>query len=150
MALIWKSSVITQAIKDLLEEAHVPNDLKAVYYGDLSLIPTVPSCSVVSGIRNRNFNQTGLQYEIELTTYITIFHSLVADTQVLHKDLEELAELIEQTLNLARLLPDSGGAQRIIHGRVSSVEPGFASRGTSLFMAHRLTHSAISRQQVGT
>jgi hypothetical protein len=150
MALVWESSVITQAIVDLLVAAHVPSDLKAVYYGDQARIPGVPSATVISGDRSREFNQTGLQYEITLTTFINLYHGQVADLQTITKDLDVLAEHIEATLNTARTLNTGAGVQRIIHGHVSSCNPGFADRGGSLWVAHQLTHRSITRQQVGS
>jgi hypothetical protein len=149
MALVWESSVVTQALVDLIEDAHVPADLKAVFYGDVALIPKVPAVAVQPGSRRRTFNQTGLQYEIVFQTLITVYHSQLSDIQDVTKDVDELAEEIEATINAARLLPDGDGAQRIIHGYISEVEPGYATRGTSLFVAHRLTHTAISRHRVG-
>ena len=150
MALQWKSSVITQALVDLITAAHVPTDLQVVYYGDQKRIPYVPSATVYSGDMGRDFNQTGLQYEIMLTTYINLYHAAIGDVQTITKDLDELAELVSQTVNLARTLPDGAGAQRIIHGHISSVSPGFAERGGSLFIAHQMVHTSITRQQVGT
>lgn len=147
--LVWQSSVITQAIVDLLETNHVPQDVRAVYYSDQARIPEVPAAAVMSGNRGRNFNQTGQQYEMAISTYIMVYHGTVGDLQILTKDTEELLETLEATLNAARKLPDSNGDARIIHGLVSNVEPGFAERGKALFVVHRMTHTAISRHQVG-
>ena len=149
MTLQWQSSVITQAIVDLLTTNHVPQDIRYMYYGDQARIPEVPSAAAMSGPRNREFNQTGLQYEMVIVTYVMVYHGLIGDLQTLTKSTEELIESLEATLNGARKLPDSTGAAQIIHGMVSNVEPGFAERGKALFVVHRMTHTAISRHQVG-
>lgn len=154
MVLEWKTSVITQALVDLLAAAHTTagggaDDLFKVYYGDQGRIPDVPSAAVAPGPRSRNFNQTGLQYEIAGDLYVMVYHGLIDDLQTITKEADQLVETLEATINGARKLPTSGGDARVIHSRVSSIDPGFANRGKSLFIVHRMTVDYISRHQVG-
>jgi len=147
--LQWASSVITEEIRDVLETAHVSGDLKVVYYGDQERIPRTPAAAVMSGPRTRDFNQTGIQYEIMFDTHILVYHGLIQDLATLTKTSEELVETLEATMHLTanRKLPDSGDP-RIVHGYISSVEPGFAQRGKALFVVHRMTHTSRSRQVI--
>lgn len=148
MTLRWEASVITQRIIDIIATAHKPSDVKEVYYGEQARIPLMPSVCVIPGTRVRDFNQTGIQYEIVVTTYIHVYHAQIADLQDIYKGTDELVESIEATILSYRKLEGANNDPIVVHGRIASVEPGFAPRGDALFVVHRMTHEAISRHLV--
>jgi hypothetical protein len=134
---------VTQAWIDLLK---LERQLKLhdVFYGDQDLIPNVPALTVEAGTKTRDYNQTGLQTNVELSISFVLFHAKVADRQVTKKELDERAEALEtfihQNTNLDGL---------VINGLVTSSEPGFIERGSITFHAHRLIWEGLSKERIG-
>ena len=136
-------SVITQAIVDLLKD-DASLGLKAVYYGDQSGIPLIPSATVELSSKTREYNQTGLQTNVVPEVAIIIYHGLMADVQTIKKELDQFVQLVEDKLHVDNTL---GGL--VISGIVTSVEPGASQVGNALFYAHRLTWEAMIKERIG-
>ncbi len=136
-------SVITQAIVDLLE-GDASLGLKEVYYGDQGGIPLSPSATVELGNKTRDYNQTGLMTNVIPQIIIVIYHGLVADVQIIKKELDQFVQAVEDKLHVDNTL---GGL--VISGIVSSVEPGTAIIGSAQFYAHRMTWEAMIKERIG-
>jgi hypothetical protein len=139
------SSTLTQEVVDLLE-ADVSLGLKAVYYGDQAAIPFFPSVTVEAGTKDRRYNQTGLQYSVEVPIYIMLYHGKAIDISVLRKEADELAEAVQSRLLLYRKLNFSG-TDLVTSSLVTSLEPGFGTRNNVQLFVHRLTLECMIREQ---
>lgn len=143
-----KSSEIVQAIVDLFNVSATKKaiGLKQIYYGEQSLIPEVPTLTVEAGDKRRELRSTGMDTLVEIPVYLVIFHSRLADYQDVLVEADTLTEAIEDELHKAANITLGG---LIIHGFVSSVEPGYSSRGATVFVSHRLTFTVTTREYIG-
>lgn len=136
-------SEITQAVIDLLESDESLG-LSKVYYGDQAGIPLVPSATVEPGTAERSYNQTGLQTNRTVPIIIVVYHGKLADVQTVKKELDDLAQAVEDKLHEDNTL---GGL--VISGIVTSLEPGIASAGKVQFYAHRLIWEGLIKERIG-
>lgn len=142
LTLTDKNSEVAQALVDLLrnhwEEIPVsgPDD---IYYGDQAQYPRYPSIAVDPAAQDRELNQTGLQERIMFEMYILVVHGPVKGMEDRQFEVDSVTERCVGILHTDRRL---GG--RVIHGSVSTVEPGFAVRGGALQIVHRITWNGIS------
>jgi len=149
MALSSDYSIIVQTIVDLLK-TDTSLRLKDVFYGDQELIPRVPAVTVEGGLKRRSYNQTGLQTNVDLSVFITVFHGGVKDKSVLQKDIDERTQLIEAALHgNPKLTTTSNTGGYVIHSLVVSNEPGFITRGRTVFLASRLTWEGLVKERIG-
>lgn len=135
-------SAITQAVVDLLS-ADTSLGLSKVYYGETAGIPLVPSATVEVGTSERQYTQTGLQTTRTVPIIIVIYHGLVADSQIIKKELDDFAQAVENKLHLDSTL---GGL--VINGLVTSIEPGAATVGQAQYYAHRLIWEGLVKERI--
>lgn len=136
-----KVSDVTDALIDLLKGnwekyADTKDD---IYYGEQSKFPRYPAITVESAPQNRELQQTGLQQRISYTFYITVYHGLIKSVEGNKRGADLASEAIVDQLHSNRKLNGL-----VIHGSVTSNEPGFATRGGALVAANRITWTGIS------
>ncbi len=150
MALYTDHADVVQHIIDKLTTDHVSGDLETVYYGDQARIPDTPSAAVMAGPLSRSIELSGAAsyYDLEFTSYIMLYHGLLADLQTITKATDQLATTLVSTLLGDRQMDDVGGNAQVIHSYITNTDPGFADRGKSLFVVHRMTHVAMSRELI--
>jgi hypothetical protein len=136
-------AAIVQAVVDLLK-AETSLGLKAVYYGDQGGIPETPSAAVELGDKTRAYTQTGLQTTALIEVHVVIYHGQVTDVQVIKKELDEYAQVVEDLLHEDNTL---GGL--VISGLVTTVEPGVVVVARSQFYAHRLVWQGLIKERIG-
>ena len=146
MPLTKDPSVVIQALVDLLrtnwETIETPSETD-IYYGDQNRYPRFPSLSVVNIGTDRPLYQTGLQMQVEFQAYVLVYHAIIGSESDLKKKCDERSEIVVGVIESDRKL---GGL--VVHGHVTRMEPGVASRG-DLLTATRLTWEGQSRAQVG-
>jgi hypothetical protein len=140
MALTSKSSVVTQAIVDLLIANQVVLGVRQVYYGDRGLLPDLPTVTVASRPKVREIRNIH-KFELAFDTDVVIYHEKVQTSGTTAKANEQMAEEVEDLLNANPFL---GGI--VVFGFVSRVEPGVALRPGVMIAATRLTHRATSQE----
>jgi hypothetical protein len=142
--LTEKPTIITQKIKDILIAELVPVDLKAVYYGEQTLIPSYPAVVVESYPMEREITGTHT-FGVTLRTGIIVFHGKLQPPEVTKKECEELIELITETLHADHTLDGL-----VVFGYINRVDPGVAIRGgpegaSEMYRASRVTWEGLSR-----
>ncbi len=152
MALFTDHADVVQHMIDKLTAVHITatSDLEAVYYGDQGRIPKTPAAAVMAGPLSRTIELSGAAswYDLEFTSYIMLYHGLLADLQTITKATDQLATTLVSTLNVNRQMDDSGGDAQAIHSYVTGTDPGFADRGKSLFVVHRMSVATRSRELI--
>lgn len=142
-----KPSLVVQAIVDLLvgdweKYAATKDD---IYYGDQSVYARFPSIGVEPVPQERDLNQTGLQQRILFTVHVMVYHGGIKGIDKIKKSADETAEKVVERLHSDRRL---GGL--VIHGSVTSNEPGAATRGGQLLSANRITWEGLSNYTMPT
>lgn len=139
MPLSDQPSVVNQFIVDLLKGEPLLQ-LEDVFFGDQQLIPKTPSVAVEPGPMAREL--TGLPFRTDntFTVFLIIYHSKVQGSQITRKECLEYAEAIMALLHTNKTMGDN-----VIHGYVTSIDPGYATRGGTLMMSTRLTWSGLSK-----
>lgn len=112
---------------------------EVVYYGDQTKLPATPALTVEPGPKERSLTGTSRTTEVLITTYMLVYVARVADNQENKKDADELSERVELFVHED---PQLGG--NVIHCMVTSIEPGYASRG-ALMRASRITVQSKSK-----
>lgn len=144
MTLTTKTSVVTQAIIDLLEANSVSLGLKQVFYGDEELIPKYPSVGVDPGPLRRNYTGESLRTDNNFTVYLMVYHGAIRSAQITRKAADVLAETIVDLLHTNVRLGE-GSAQLLIDSLVTVTEPGFAKRGNELLQTTRIQWTGYNK-----
>jgi len=123
----------------------ITNNLSAVgladvFYGDQQKIAKTPIACVEPGMKRREENGAPRRYMNLMNTHIIIYHGQVQSTSQNQKVTDGIAESLQDLIHADATLEG-----RCIDSVVRSVEPGYQTRGTSLFRASMLTVEA--RQQ---
>ncbi len=135
-----RAPVVTQKVADLLEANADYLGLKGVWYGDQELLPDFP-CAVVESFTKQRDYATIRQYDITFRVGILVYVGEIQSSQITKKQSEELAEAVEDLMHENRTLDGM-----VIHGYVSSMNPGVASRAGKMVRAVRLIFTAKSRE----
>jgi len=133
---------ITWAIYRLLEDNKEALGLRMVFDGDRSLVSETPCISVIAGDKLRQLYATGLQTKVEFTVTLMLYHKRIQPEEVNEREVQELAETIEDFLHL---YPNQTLGGLVVFGMVTRVEPGYATRQTSVMRTTRMTWEAQSR-----
>ena len=142
MPLTDYNSVVAQALVDLLKDNWSGIGVlekRDVYYGDQLLYPRFPSVAVEASPQERELQQTGLQQRIRFSMAILAVHGGLKGLSERRKDTDEFAERVVDQIHTDRTL----GAI-VINGNISSIEPGFVSRGGSLLVTHLIAWTGLS------
>ncbi len=149
MGLFTDHADVVQHIVDKLNADHEPGDLQEVFYGDQPRIPNTPAAAVMAGQLERSMELSGAGswYTLTFTSYIMLYHGLLADLQTLTKATDQLSSTLQATLNGDRKMVDDSGDAQAIHSFVQQSDPGFADR-KALFVVHRMSHIIRSRELI--
>ena len=118
-------------------------DLQDVFYGDQNRIPRTPALCVETGDKRRELNGAPRRTRVDMTIFFLVYHSTIADAQTNRENTDRMAFAVEDFIHQD---PDLGGL--IVHGMVTSIEPGFVSRGNTMYRASRITYEATSQIQL--
>ena len=118
--------------------------LQAVYYGDQNLINTVPCVTVEGADKSRDLQTTSERTRNVLRTLMMVYYSRMQPLEETQRDVEVLAEQVEALLHEDRTL---GGL--VIHGFVSSIEPGYARRDRVLLRVARIVWQGTTLTRLG-
>ena len=129
---------------DLLKSNAGLLGLNEVYYGDQNLIATVPAVCVEGQRKTRDMSGTSFRSENLLRTTLLVYYSQMQDVNATQRDVEILAEQIEEVLHTDQTM---GGL--VVHGRVIELEPGYAVRERVYLRACRMTWQGISLTHLG-
>lgn len=140
-------SEVTQAIYDYLNDPTRKANLgiNELLYGDVEAVKTDRTVAVESGPVRRSPRPPSLSTENILTVYLMIYIGKLQSIHTTRKQADELAEDIKEELDKNVQL---GGL--VIHGLVTLIEPGYATRGRTTWRTARVTWEgqSITRQGV--
>jgi len=145
-------SQVAQRIKALLDVAQsdLLGDSSQIFYGDQNRFGVTPTVCIESGTVTRNLAGVPSRTENILTAYILLYWSKVDSNQQTKLDSEQCAEAIARYLdgNLTLELDGDGGI--VIHGFVSTIEPGYSIKGQSgMYYSVRLTWTGKTKTILG-
>ena len=144
MALTENPSEVAQHIIDMLEGT--PSlGLTAVYYGDQERIPSTPCAAVETGPLNRTLAGASFRTDNTITIFVLLYLAKLQDVQATRKQVDELAEAVMDVLHA-----DINMGGLVIHGHVTSMEPGYAIRGGALMRAARITWTGLSKTSLAS
>lgn len=132
-------TTVTQAVVDLLE-ADQSLGLKKVWYGDQDRIPFTPCATVESGSVESDLAATGYWTTHEITIYVMVYFAKITNQSELKKETDQHAEKVRDTLHKNKNLNSI-----VVHGNVTSMEPGIARRGGAKLRATRMTLRYITK-----
>ena len=122
-----------------------------IFYGDQNRIGVTPTVCVEAGTTTRSLAGVPSRTENQLVVFIIIYYAKVDSNQVTKLASEQLGEAIAKYLdqNLTLVRNNDGGI--VIHGFVSTIEPGYTYRnqGQNLYQTVRLTWIGKSKTMLG-
>lgn len=120
-------------------------------YGDQSKIGSTPTVCVEAGPTARTLGGVPNRTENNFTCYIIVYWAKVDSNQVTKLASEQCAESIARYLDQNLILQRSSDGGIVIHGFVSSIEPGysFKNQGNTLMHSVRLTWTGKSKTILG-
>ena len=135
-------SEYAQYLFDLISTpaAMASTGLKSVFYGDQQKLAFTPIACVEPGLKRRSANGAPRRYMNDIDTHIIVYHGAVQSTGVNMKVTDQIVEKLEVLIHA-----DATFGGLCIDSFVREVEPGYQTRGTSLYRASMLTVEA--RQQ---
>lgn len=142
MANTDRLSVVSNYIYDLLTTNKTALGLQDVFFGDQQKVPRTPAVAVEPGVYTRELSGLGGKGRTDnnFTVYVLVYVSNIRDEQLNNKDVITLSEAIMDKLHL-----DVTMSGNVIHGRVTSIEPGYASRGGALMRFGRITWEGLTK-----
>lgn len=138
-------SPITDKIYTILDDAKTSLGVMDVYYGDQELLPRTPAVTVESGAYSRELAGMGGKgmTENRSTVYVMVYFGRVQDVQQNSRDADALSEAIMDVLHTDVTLEGL-----IVHGHVSGIEPGYATRRGVLLRSARVTWNGLTKTQI--
>lgn len=129
-------------------------DVGQTFYGDQSRIGVTPTLCVETGTVNRTLagiGGPGGRTENSLQAFIIIYYAKVDTNQITKLAAEQCAEGVVRYLDGNTRLERNNDGGIVIHGYVSSIEPGYVYRnqGNTLFHTVRLTWTGTSKTILG-
>lgn len=146
MANTQFTSVLAQAIKNILVTNQSSLGLKTVLYGNHTMLPVSPLAVVIPGPKHRELQGVGGPGGRTLNTisvYIDVLSSKVGDESEERLALDQLAEKIEDLLH-----DDVTVGGLIIHGFVTDWIPGETTTQGGEYRTVRLTFAGITKLQL--
>jgi len=148
-------SEVAQRILALLNDSAVTlfgNDYQ-VLYGDQSRIGITPTVCVEAGGTGRDLAGVPSRVENIHVCYIIIYWAKVDSNQQTKLDSERCGEAVVALLDQNLTLERNGDGGIVIHGFVTSIEPGYRARGqqnaSNLYYAVRLTWTGKTKTMLG-
>lgn len=136
---------VVQEVYDLLTNAKAELGLEDVWYGDQNLIPRYPAVAVEAGPFNRDLSGIGGKglTDNRIRVLLLLYLAKIQDVQVTRKATDELAERI-----MDKLHEDVTMNGTVIHGFVTAIEPGYATRGGTLMRTTRVTWEGLTKTRI--
>ena len=147
MANTQFTSVLAQAIKNILITNQTNLGLKAVLYGNHTMLPVSPLAVVIPAPKHRELQGVGGpggRTLITIAVYVDVLSSKVGDESIERLALDQLAERIEDLLH-----NDVTVGGLVIHGFVTDWVPGETTvpQGGE-YRTVRLTFAGVSKLQL--
>lgn len=120
-------------------------------YGDQNRIATTPTVCVEAGEMARPLGGVPMRTENMFACYILIYYAKVDSNQDTKLEAEQFAESIVAFLDDNLILERAADGGIVIHGHVTTIDPGYARRnqGSTLMHAVRLTWTGKSKTTLG-
>lgn len=133
---------VVQAVYDLLTNSKVALGLQDVWYGDQNLIPRYPAVAVEAGPFTRQLAGIGGKgrTDNQIRVLLLVYSAKIADVQTTRKATDILSETI-----MDKLHEDITMGNTVIHGFVTAIEPGYATRGGTLMRTTRITWEGFTK-----
>jgi len=150
MAMVTDTWELVDMIADRLDVKSGPLGVKFVGRYDEKIIPEYPAVVVIPGSRAKELH--GLHtFQIALQASLYVYHANLNQSkrERSKSDLQLVARL-EQELETDFRWVDENGAARVVHGFVSSEEPGLLqphANKSTVVICTRLTWRAISQRR---
>ena len=138
---VINSDTVTQSVIDRLRTNQDVTGLAEVYYGDPGAIPVYPAAVVEPMPKTRDLVGTH-RFEINFLTVITIIAGRVDDPNIIRKEVQQQAEVVEKVL-----MDDPYYNNTLIFSYVTRLEPGQLLRSDVMHRAVRLLWTAQSREE---
>lgn len=122
-----------------------------ILYGDQIKIPTTPTVCVEAGTTTRALDGVAAnagRTRNDLECLILVYYSVVQDDQVTKLAAEQCGENIAKYLDDNPTLELSGDGGIVIHGYITSIDPGYSRKGKYHY-AVRLTWNGKSKTILG-
>lgn len=140
---------IAEEIQYIIEDARDMQKLGVVdiFFGDQANMPHSPTVCVEPGPVRSEYQGAPFVTNNELTVYIMLYHSKVSlPAGSLQDAAKESISLAQQIRDL--LHEDKTIKGRVLHGFVTNLEPGYATRGGSLWRSTRITWQGMSKVSI--
>lgn len=113
-----------------------------VFYGDQMLIPRTPAVCVEAGPLNRELSGIGGKGRTTntITVFLLCYIARIQDMQLTRREADEFAEKIMDILH-----QDVTRSGLVVHGFVTGIEPGYATRGDTNMRAARITWTGMTK-----
>jgi hypothetical protein len=148
--MITDTWVVVDMIADRLNAQSGPLGLKFVGSYNEKIIPKYPAVIVVPGPRAKSLHGTHtFQVALEIALYIYHANLNLTKRERSKADLQLVTRLEEELESDFRWVDENGSA-RVIHGYVSSEEPGMlqpSANKSTVVICTRLTWRAISQRR---
>ena len=139
-------TAVSEHIYELLLAAKDDLGLSAVYDGDQRLIGTTPVATVEAGSKVRELIGVPTQTRVDMTVYVMLYVGKITDTQQNYRDVLALAQLVEDLIHSDKDPVTQYALQGLlVFGMVTTIEPGFAQRGNTVYRTARLTFEGFSK-----
>jgi hypothetical protein len=137
------SSIVAQWdwLHNVLDENKADLGIEILYKGDQQKISAAPAVCTEPGPKRRELIGAQRQMSVNNDLYILVYVGTVDDPAVNTEDAVKLCEDIEDLLHAHAQM---GGL--VIHSYVQAVEPGYATRGTRLMRAARMTLTTLAQE----
>lgn len=135
-----KPTVVSQYIYDYLSDGRQMLGIEDVWDGDEQLIPRVPAVCVIMGNYGRLLSGAPFRTDNTFDIFLMMYHGQIQDSQLNQRQCILRAEAVMDYLHLDKTM---GG--NVIHGYVTSIEPGAVRLGTSLMFVTRITWSGLTK-----
>lgn len=126
-----------------LDKLRIPdNDPSYIYYGDRQLIPATPAISVVPGPYTRSISGVGGKGRTDnnIRVFFLCYIARLDDSSELARDVdlfgETLMDILHENVTLGGL---------VVHGFVTAIEPGYATRSGTYMHACRVTWEGLTK-----
>lgn len=143
MTLVTGLYEIGLLIKNKLSANQNALGIQQVFYGDQDRVNTTPIACVETDTKTGDLTGAQRQVTYEVKVFVLLYVAKVGSSQENRAEVDALATQVETVLNADANL---GGA--IIHGYVTSIEAGYATKTDSVVRAIRITYTATTQARL--
>lgn len=136
---------IAKHIQGMLETwGEIPTD--NIAYGDQTLIPRTPFVCVETGPMRSELAGVSYMMQNDHTVYLMVYHINLQDPPGEQKTREECDQMAYDIRTLLHTDKQMGGL--VIHGHVTNLDPGYATRSNKLLKMTRITWSGLTKKMI--